>query len=135
MANFSVEIESFEWKEMLEKLRKTATKTNKDKLCVKCWQVYSYKLAKRHQEDKPAHSLSLLSPSAFSSENTFLRLAYEQGRCELNNSGRIFRVMDPFDDQVKLKNHKFMEWKKKRDAEKLLQHKMRAESTEERSEN
>ena len=52
---------SHEWKNLLKQLKRSKNKSNRDVLCVKCWEVLTYERNIKHKLKYPDHS-ELLSP-------------------------------------------------------------------------
>ena len=106
-----IEKNSEDWSALKDNLANSAYKTNKDKLCVKCWKVYSYKMAKNHNQTHPSHEWNLLCPREFANEEAFIYLASEKGMVKKNNSDKIIAYQNPYLEANKFRNKRFLEWK------------------------
>ena len=70
-----------EWRKLVKNLENTKNKTNKDVLCIECWQVFRHNSRKRHALLFKDHRELCLTPKHFSSEERFVKLAKAHGKC------------------------------------------------------
>ena len=83
-----------EWHKLLNNFEKSKGKTNKDILCLVCWQVYKHNARQRHAAIAKDHKELSLTPKFFASEELFTKLAYAHGKCCRENGEEFFE--DPF---------------------------------------
>ena len=66
---------SLEWKLMLSLLKKSSTKSNRDYLCIKCWEILTYERMRVHKDEKEDHISSILSSKYFTTEDKLVSIA------------------------------------------------------------
>ena len=128
-----IEKNSEEWATLKENLAISAFKSNKDKLCTKCWRVYSYKMAKKHNQTHPAHEWNLMCPRDFANEEAFVYLASEMGKVKKNDSGKIYAFQNPFADTGRQRQARFNIWRRQREGETLSSSEELEEDSEEKT--
>ena len=57
-----------EWHNFLLKLEQIKMKSNRDIMCVKCWQMYNYKQKLEHLKDYPDHYTYMITSAKYASE-------------------------------------------------------------------
>lgn len=70
-----------EWQDFLEKLNFSKAKSNRDVLCLKCWRIMKYEESVKHKMLYPMHRSSILTSKSFASEEKFVELAHQHGKC------------------------------------------------------
>ena len=74
-----IEYNSKEWKILINRLKQSKVKSNRDYLCIKCWSIVRYSSIKNHEQSHPSHKADVLSSKYFTSEDNFITLAREMG--------------------------------------------------------
>jgi hypothetical protein len=71
---------SNEWKEFIQKLEVIKTKSNREVLCIQCWQMLNCKQKIKHLKKNPDHEKYLLTSTKYASEKQMLSLAKTQSK-------------------------------------------------------
>ena len=80
-------IESDEWRELLQKLKWSKSKSNRDVICTKCWRVYRYMKGRDHKDEHPSHSEFILTTRHYADAEAFMDLATVWGKVENRENG------------------------------------------------
>ena len=83
-----------EWKNLLKQLKRSKNKSNRDVLCVKCWEVLTYERNIKHKLKYPDHSDLVVTSTRFATEITFINISKEFGKFNILNESVFFE--NPF---------------------------------------
>ena len=89
-----IKVGSKAWEDITEKLEHIHQKSNRDVICLDCWQIFNYDQKVRHLRAYPEHKSRILTSKYFSSPDDLLRLCRETGRIE--TEGTTTSIQDPF---------------------------------------
>jgi hypothetical protein len=64
-----------EWADFIQKLEFIKTKSNREVLCIHCWQMLNCKQKIKHLRKSPDHEKYLLTSTKYASEKQILSLA------------------------------------------------------------
>jgi hypothetical protein len=67
--------DSPEWQTLLLSLRKSKSKSNRDVLCIQCWEILKYEECVKHKSNMPEHVTSILTSKEYASETKFISVA------------------------------------------------------------
>ncbi len=70
-----LKINSNEWKDFIQKLEIIKTKSNREVLCISCWQMLNCKQKIKHLKKYPDHEKYLLTSTKYASEKQIISLA------------------------------------------------------------
>jgi hypothetical protein len=70
-----ITIGSNEWEKFKEYLQYSRSKSNKDVLCLDCWEILKYEQNVKHKLEFPAHSKSVLTAKDYCSSQLILEYA------------------------------------------------------------
>ena len=79
-----IQRETADWHILLSKMKRSRAKSNKDVLCLRCWQVFMRTSRAKHEELE-GHQSTTLTPKLFATPDQFIYLAKLYGK---------FRVID-----------------------------------------
>ena len=71
------------WDDIKEKLDHIHQKSNRDVICLDCWQIFNYDQKVRHLKAYPEHKSRILTSKYFSTQDDLLRLCQETGRSQI----------------------------------------------------
>ena len=94
--NTTLKYNSAEWRIFLRVLLKSKQKSNRDVLCLDCWQVLTYYQNLAHKRDQPSHSCHILTSNSFATERRFMKWAQKYQKV-YQSEGGIFYA-NPFSD-------------------------------------
>ena len=83
-----------EWKSFLKLLQKSKKKSNRDVLCLDCWEIFSYERNIRHKRENPTHLPNILTSNQFATESRFIKIAKLKDRVKLDGQLALFE--NPF---------------------------------------
>ena len=66
---------SSEWATFIDRLNLIKLKSNREILCLKCWQTLNCKQKVKHLKVNPDHKVHLLTSTQYASENKICELA------------------------------------------------------------
>jgi hypothetical protein len=75
-----IKVNSQDWKEFINKLEVIKTKSNREVLCIQCWQMLNCKQKIKHLKKFQDHEKFLLTSTKYASEKQMLSLARTQGK-------------------------------------------------------
>ena len=75
-----IKVQSQEWKEFISKIELIKTKSNREVLCLNCWQMLNCKQKIKHLRRNPEHEKYLLTSTKYASEKQILSLAATQSK-------------------------------------------------------
>ena len=75
-----LKVSSREWTDFIAKLEVIKTKSNREVLCIFCWQMLNCKQKIKHLCKFPDHERYLLTSTKYASEKQILLLAKAQGK-------------------------------------------------------
>ena len=84
-----------EWIALLDRLEQIKLKSNREVLCVKCWQMLNCKQKIKHLKAFPNHNAFLLTSSRYASEEKICELAYGYNRMVKKTDGNDY-MLSPF---------------------------------------
>ena len=70
-----LKVASNEWRDFISKLEVIKTKSNREVLCIFCWQMLNCKQKVKHLKKFPDHERYLLTSTKYASEKQILSLA------------------------------------------------------------
>mmetsp|Transcript_2534 Transcript_2534/g.2464 ORF Transcript_2534/g.2464 Transcript_2534/m.2464 type:complete len:114 (+) Transcript_2534:15-356(+) len=82
---------SKEWDDLLVKLQYSRLKSNRDVLCLKCWQILTYQQYVYHRIFVKEHSNFILTSRDFSWEDKFVEISKEMGKAEVIEGQQYFK--------------------------------------------
>jgi hypothetical protein len=89
-----LKVNSSEWKEFISKLEVIKTKSNREVLCIHCWQMLNCKQKIKHLKKSPDHEKYLLTSTKYASEKQILSLAKAQNKHLVQQDGEY--VITPY---------------------------------------
>ena len=89
-----LKVQSSEWKEFIDKLEVIKTKSNREVLCIHCWQMLNCKQKIKHLKKNPDHEKYLLTSTKYASEKQILSLSKTQNKYYTQNDGEY--VLTPY---------------------------------------
>lgn len=66
---------SQDWYSLIQNLKLSKSKSNRDVLCAECWEMLNYETCRVHKALKPAHCQSFITSRDYSSEDKFISLS------------------------------------------------------------
>jgi cell fate regulator YaaT (PSP1 superfamily) len=69
-----------EWIIFLQNLELSKSKSNRDVLCLQCWEVLKYERCQKHKKFFPDHTQSILTSKEFAKEVKFIAVARAMGK-------------------------------------------------------
>lgn len=75
-----IKVKSPEWVDFINKLEVIKTKSNREVLCIHCWQMLNCKQKLKHLKRNPDHEKFLLTSTKYASEKQILSLAHTQNK-------------------------------------------------------
>ena len=84
-----------EWDTFIQKLHRIKLKSNREVLCVKCWQMLNCKQKIKHLKNQPAHKEFLLTSTQYASEQKICELAIGYNKLFKKNDGHDY-IISPF---------------------------------------
>ena len=94
-----IEKDTEAWDQLLDRLNRSKSKSNRDVLCSKCWKIYSYETNNLHKISNPDHVKSVMTSKAFASENDFFAVALQFDKV-VSEGDKIY-VENPYKDETK----------------------------------
>eukprot|EP00349_Pseudokeronopsis_sp_Brazil_P009615 CAMPEP_0202969356 /NCGR_PEP_ID=MMETSP1396-20130829/15043_1 /ASSEMBLY_ACC=CAM_ASM_000872 /TAXON_ID= /ORGANISM="Pseudokeronopsis sp., Strain Brazil" /LENGTH=127 /DNA_ID=CAMNT_0049696781 /DNA_START=47 /DNA_END=430 /DNA_ORIENTATION=+ len=82
---------SEDWALLLERLKCSRLKSNRDVLCVKCWQILTYQQYVYHRIFIKEHSGSILTSRDFASEAKFMEVSRLHGKVEEADGEELYK--------------------------------------------
>lgn len=82
-----LKLSTAEWKEFINKLEVIKTKSNREVLCIHCWQMLNCKQKIKHLKSDPEHERFLLTSTKYASEKQIVSLAKSQGKHHMRSDG------------------------------------------------
>ena len=70
-----LKVNSIEWRDFISKLEIIKTKSNREVLCIHCWQMLNCKQKIKHLKKFAEHEKYLLTSTKYASEKQILSLA------------------------------------------------------------
>ena len=86
---------SAEWSDFISRLNRITSKSNREVLCVQCWQMLNCKQKKKHLIDFPSHHSFLLSSTKYASDGKICELAHLYSKVAIKKNGEEF-ILSPF---------------------------------------
>ena len=93
--------DSLEWNLLLRKLKLSKMKSNRDYLCLRCWQVYTYEQIKVHRQDFFSHKESIITSKHFANEEKFMQVCKNFGKLKVIDGEEYYE--SPYSDKFKTK--------------------------------
>ena len=90
-----------DWDNLLFNLKFSKKKSNRDVLCLACWEILTYEQRENHLNKNPTHSKEVLTSMWFGTENKFISIAEKNGKIEEINGIRHYE--DPFKRRMRRK--------------------------------
>ena len=84
-----------EWTQFIERLNLIKTKSNREVLCVHCWQMLNCKQKIKHLKQYPEHKAYLLTSTQYASEVKICQLATENNKLIKHSDGEEY-IVSPF---------------------------------------
>ena len=84
-----------EWIDFINRLSSIRSKSNREVLCVQCWQMLNCKQKKKHLEQFPTHQKFLLTSTKYASEVKICELAHGYNKLAQKKNGEEF-MLSPF---------------------------------------
>lgn len=75
-----LKINSVEWRDFIQRLEVIKTKSNREVLCINCWQMLNCKQKIKHLKKSPEHEKFLLTSTKYASEKQIISLAKAQNK-------------------------------------------------------
>lgn len=75
-----LKVSSPEWHDFISKLEVIKTKSNREVLCIQCWQMLNCKQKIKHLKKNPDHEKFLLTSTKYASEKQILSLSKAQNK-------------------------------------------------------
>jgi len=86
--------DSKEWENFISQIEYIKTKSNRQVLCAKCWQMLNYEQKIKHLKEFPDHEGSILTSAKFASSQQMVSLAQAFNKFVLKSDGEY--VISPF---------------------------------------
>ncbi len=75
-----IKLNTQEWRDFVNKLEVIKTKSNREVLCLNCWQMLNCKQKIKHLRRNPEHEKFLLTSTKYASEKQIVSLAGTQNK-------------------------------------------------------
>ena len=85
---------STEWAHFLGRLEQIKVKSNRDVLCLDCWNIFNYEQKTRHLLAHPSHRNAILTSKDFASEPQIIALSNAQNKFVQRDE--LTFIVDPF---------------------------------------
>ena len=85
---------SYEWKIFLRDLKISIEKSNRDVLCLECWEILKYDRNLKHKSSNPTHITSILTSKEYGNEMLILELAKRHNKLK-KEGGKTF-IENPY---------------------------------------
>ena len=92
---------SEDWVKFLFNLEFSKRKSNRDVLCVDCWEILTYEQRSKHEKDHPDHSNKVMTSKWYGSENQFLTLARDMKKVHIIEGKEM--IENPFKGKMRRK--------------------------------
>eukprot|EP00347_Sterkiella_histriomuscorum_P013559 403364251 len=89
-----LKVNSREWRDFIQRLEIIKTKSNREVLCINCWQMLNCKQKIKHLKKTPEHEKYLLTSTKYASEKQIIALAKAQNKYHQKADGDY--VATPF---------------------------------------
>ena len=86
---------SLEWDNFISKLNAIKTKSNREVLCIRCWQMLNCKQKIKHLKQNPDHNKYLLTSTQYASELKICELAHGYNKLIKKSDGEEYMI-SPF---------------------------------------
>lgn len=86
---------SDEWDQFIVRLNTIKTKSNREVLCIQCWQMLNCKQKIKHLRLYPDHKAYLLTSTQYASEQKICELAQAYGKLVKQSDGEEYMI-SPF---------------------------------------
>ena len=100
-----IKLNSSEGRTLMAQLKKSTKKSNRDYLCVRCWNVYSYVRVQTHRRWFPEHASSIVSSRHFASRKKLITISKEFAKYE-EHDGNAY-VESPYKSGEEMKQLHF----------------------------
>lgn len=75
-----------QWENLIFNFKVSKSKSNRDVMCAKCWEILNYEVCRLHKIQKPDHEDHIITSREYTNERRFMSLAREHGRSlKINN--------------------------------------------------
>ncbi len=88
-----LKVNSREWGFFIEKLEVIKTKSNREVLCIHCWQMLNCKQKIKHLKSLPDHEKYLLTSTKYASDKQMISLAKAQNKVVGENEEDFFVII------------------------------------------
>ena len=97
-----LKVATAEWRDFINKLEFIKTKSNREVLCIQCWQMLNCKQKIKHLRKCPDHEKYLLTSTKYASEKQILSLSKAQNKYMIQSDGEyVITPFGPFNRQFR----------------------------------